>query len=82
MDKLVDKEQRDIAWWVWILLAVCCYVGMRYLLPVFILPEGGGPGAALKALSPLVTMLFLLMGAFALYKDEPVEKSEESEIQD
>lgn len=76
-----EKANKKLAWWVYILFACFVYIGLKYLLPL-LLPQTAGMlklTGLLAALAPLVTMLFLLLGAAALYRDDP-EKSEEENI--
>ena len=75
--KSSDKIHGTIGWWVWILLAVGSYAMMRYFLPDFLFSKSYKEfGAVIKDMAPLVTMVFLLLGAFALYKDVPAEEEE------
>ena len=83
MQKKNSALSTRFPWWLSIILAAACYYSLKYLLPDLV-PENSpmyplsqaGPSVA-----PIITIIFLLLGAKRLYDPVPdAEKPAEEDV--
>lgn len=79
MDKEASKNRYRIPWWLYLLFAIISYCTLKYILPSLATP--GSASAKLFALAPeaapILAIVFLLLCANGLYRDDPLPKSDE-----
>lgn len=65
-----------IPWWVSLVAAVCCYCGLKYLVPALhpAIPGWQKLAEAAPSFAPIVTIPLLLLAAKQLYDTENQQK--------
>ncbi len=75
----IEKKQPWLVpWWLYLLIAICSYVSLTYLLPALTPSDTSMAKLFLLApkAAPIVTIVFLLLTANALYRDDPPPESQ------
>lgn len=71
-----ETGSKGMAWWLYICFAIFTYLGLKYGFPLlcdaFGDPHVGGLGGQI---APILTIVFLLLGANALYKGTSEQES-------
>ncbi len=83
MKKTTKTHSGRLPWWIYIIIAALLYVGLSYCAPA-LQPRSPWISALLyltAKLAPVGAIIFLLLGAQALY-DNPEKKLDPSETRD